>query len=96
MRVLRWAIRLHFHSKEKLWKLFDAFNEDKIYVANVSDILQKYIDFKIDDIEEFAATYTYDFHDTRRILDNKKSKEHMYNRVYKMMKALEEKGSLDR
>ncbi len=61
---------------------------------NPSDVLQKYVDFRIDDIEEFAATYTYDYHDFHRMLDNKKSKQKMYSAVYDIMKQLEDRGSL--
>ncbi len=64
--------------------------------VNVSDVLQRYVDLEIDDIEEFAAIYTYDYHDYHRMLDNKKSKLKMYGEVYAMMKALKDRGSLDK
>ena len=95
MKVLRWVLRMLIGAKERLWDFFDAFNEDKLYVPETSDVIRKYLEFKVDDIEEFSAIYTYDFHDKKRILDNKKSKLQMYNQVYKMMKALKENGSLD-
>ncbi|WP_430907289.1 hypothetical protein [Maribacter sp. 2-571] len=96
MKVLRGIFKMLGKAKEGLWDFFDAFNEDRLHVVKPSDVLQKYVDFNIDDIEEFAATYTYDYHDTHRILDNKKSKSKMYQEVYTMMKLLEDRGSLDR
>lgn len=95
MEVLKKLFKIFAFAKERLWDFFDAFNEDKIYALDTTDMLQKYVDFKIHDIAEFAAAYTYDFHDTKHILDNKKSKANMYSEVYKMMRSLEKRGSLN-
>jgi len=96
MRVLKWVLKILVQVKERVWDFFDAFNDDKLYVLSKTDIFQKYIDFKIDDIEEFAAIYTYERHDLMGSLDDRESKEKMYQEVYQILLHLKEKGLLDR
>lgn len=96
MTVFNYFIRVAVRCKEGLWDFFDAFNDDSLYLIDTTDMLQKYIDFEIDDLEEFAASYTYDYHDRKRCLDNKESKARMYREVLDIMSALDKRGSLDR
>lgn len=81
--------------KKRLWKLFDAFNNDELYVINIAHVFQKYMEYNIDDLEEFAVIYTYEYHDLHNRLDDMVSKEKMYTEVFKIMKDLKEKGGLD-
>jgi hypothetical protein len=96
MPVLKSVIKFLAMAKKSLWLWFDAFNDDKLYVLSRTDVFQKYIDFKIDDIEEFAAIYTYERHDIMGRLDDRESKEKMYREVHQMLLELKEKGALDR
>jgi hypothetical protein len=96
MPVLKRVIKYLAKSKKKLWLWFDAFNDDSLYVLSTTDVLQKYIDFKVDDIEEFAAIYTYERHDVMGSLDDRESKEKMYEEVHQILLALKEKGALNR
>ena len=73
MPVLKSVIKFLAVAKKSLWLWFDAFNDDKLYVLSRTDVFQKYIDFKIDDIEEFAAIYTYERHDIMGRLDDRES-----------------------
>ena len=80
---------------KRLWACFDSFNDDALHVINVTDVFQKYIDYKVEDIEEFAVIYTYEIHDAMGKLDHRESKEKMYADVYGLMLHLKEKGKLE-
>lgn len=81
--------------KEWLWRLFDAFNNDELYIINIAHVFQKYMEYNIDDLEEFSVIYTYEYHDRHNKLDDMTSKEKMYTEVLKIMKDLKKKEGLD-
>jgi len=88
MRVLRQVLNAILTVKEKLWNVFDAFNNDELYILNKTDVIQKYVDYKVDDINEFATIYTYEYHETIGNLDNLASKKKMHKEVYEMVQNL--------
>lgn len=64
-----------------LWRLFDGFNEDRLYVLRPIDVINRYVEDGQGDPEEFAAIYTFEFHDALGRLDDRQSKEAMYREV---------------
>ena len=73
----------------------DTFIDSDLKVSS-PDVLKSYLDFKIEDIEEFAAAYTYQRHDVTGNLDDMGSKERMYKKVCEILLPLKEKGLLQR
>ncbi len=96
MPVLKWVLKVLVHAKEKVWDFFDAFNNDELYALDKSDIFKKFIDYKVEDIEEFAAIYTFEYHDIRDKLDDRQSKEEMFKEVYETLQNMKKQGLLDR
>lgn len=80
--------------KNRLWKLFDSFNDDSIRILSTKDIIKKYFELNVDDIEEFAASYTYSWHFRHKRLDDRSSKIEMYTEVHEILLRLEEQGLL--
>jgi hypothetical protein len=76
-----------------LWWLFDAFNDDEMYLdINFKDVSNEYFESKIESLEEFCASYTYAKHEKAKLLDNSKSKSKMYNELLAFFKAREQQG----
>lgn len=95
MPVLKWILKLLVLGKEKVWDFFDGFNDDELYVIDKVHVIKKYLEFKVDEIEEFATVYTYEQHEIMGKLNDRESKEKMYIEVYEILAHLKRKGSLD-
>ena len=95
MTVIRFIQHLFFLGKNKLWDYIEGFNNDKLYTLKTSDVIKSYLDDKTSNLEEFAARYTFDYHEIRRLQDNKKSKINMYNTILNLMYGLRKSGDID-
>jgi len=96
MQILKSGIKYLLNFRKSIWQWFDAFNDDRLYVLSATDVIQKYLDYKVDDIEEFATIYTYEFHDIRNKLDDMQSKEEMFKEICETLSDLKRQGLLDR
>ena len=73
-------------SMKKLWRLFDAFNEDELYRnINLKDVVTAFHKHNTDDIQEFCASYTYARHERSGQLNNQESKKKMYDTLEKFL-----------
>lgn len=78
----------------QLNKMIFSVNHAQAYNLNWNHILTEYRKQGVQTIEEFAVSYTYDFALNIGVMDDKKTKEAIYNDILQKLQFLKEEGKL--
>ncbi len=79
---------------EKVNRIIDNFNNEKLYVIDYNDLVEEYHQLGLGDIDEFCSNYVFSRH-LGRPHDSPESREAMYLEVRDFLWDLKENGHLD-
>lgn len=79
---------------EKVNRIIDNFNNEKLYVIDFNDLVKEYRELGLGDIDEFCSSYVFARH-IGQPNDSPESREAMYLEVKDFLYDLKNNGHLD-